>query len=196
MRRQDVRYLALEGLVVLFGVLFALLVDRVREERVQQDAADAAVQRLVVEVTQNLGELRDLKSVVQSRLSRLQALKGVAQPGGLSELLSQFEGFRTPDLSEGAWNRLSSSGAASSVDPDILMQAFYLYEWNRQFDQLDDEISRLVYSELFYSPERRSTALAISERIMGQELAWADEAIPHFEQFLAQVEGSEAMRFR
>ena len=59
------RYLALEGLVVLFGVLFALLVDRVREERVQQDAADAAVQRLVVEVTQNLGELRDLKSVVQ-----------------------------------------------------------------------------------------------------------------------------------
>lgn len=47
--RADVRYLVLEGLVVLFGVLIALLVDGWREELGRRDAADAAFQRIVQE---------------------------------------------------------------------------------------------------------------------------------------------------
>jgi hypothetical protein len=92
--------------------------------------------------------------------------------------VSAFHGYRTPDLSEAAWLQLAGSTLADNVDPDFLMEAFYLYEWNGQYEQLEREITRLVYRELFYPPDRRSTAIRMSERIMEQQLSWADRLIP------------------
>lgn len=85
---------------------------------------------------------------------------------------------------------LQLPGQDTLVDPDLLAEAFYLYEWNRQFDQIDREINRFVYSEVFYLPERLDTAIAISERIKEQLLAWASVAIPQFEAFLARRQAS------
>lgn len=178
--------MALEGFVVLFGVLAALLVDRVREDVVQHRAARAAVDRLFEEVAQNLGEMRGLQHVASERLDSLRALRDAPPDLGLSDLIGRFYGFRTPDLSEAAWERLSTSQLADSVDPELLSAAFYLYEWNHQFDRLDDQINRLVYSEIYYLPERRPTAIDVSERIMEQQLSWAAQAIPMFEAFLAR----------
>lgn len=184
-RRSDLRYLLAEGLVVLFGVLIALLVDGVRERAEQREAAAAAVVRVVDETRQNLDEIEDLVSVVQERLSRLRALRdGAPEAAGLADLINRFQGYRTPDLSEAAWLRLAGSTLADRVDPDFLTEAFYLYEWNGQYEQLEREISRLVYSELFYLPERRSTAIRISERIMEQQLSWANQLIPLYQRFL------------
>ena len=187
MRRQDIKYLALEALVVVFGVLAALLVERVREERAHERAAAVAGGRLTAEVAQNLAELRDLQEVVQERVGYLRALREEKTPGSLAELVGRFEGYRTPDLSGAAWTRLSTSDLADAVDPQLMADAFYVYEWNRQFDQLEREINRLVYSELFYSPEAAPTAIAISERIMQQQLAWVAPAIPQLEAFLESV---------
>ena len=129
-----------------------------------------------------------MRDVVYERLERLRALRDDA-PGdvALAGLMSRFTGYRIPDLSEGAWERLSRSDLAGSVDPELLAEAFYIYRWNRQFEELEDEINRLVYSELFYLPERRATAIAISERIMEQRLSWADQLLPQYESFLSHA---------
>jgi hypothetical protein len=187
MRRGDLKYLILEGFVVLFGVLLALLVDGVRQTAAERTAAEAAVQRVHVEVARNLDELLDLTVVVEQRLGQLRALHTDAPQGAaLSDLIGRFRGYRTPDLSEAAWRRLSGSDLSDLVDPALTTDAFYLYEWNRQYQNLNLEINRLIYSEVFYDPMRLSTAIRISERIMEQQLSWARDVIPLHEAFLSR----------
>jgi hypothetical protein len=189
-RRGDVRYLLLEGLVVLFGVLIALVVDGVRERAIQHAAADAAVARVILEVQQNLSEFQDLEVVVEERLSRLRALgSSPTASAGLSDLVDRFGGYRSPDLSEAAWLRLSGSDLADVVDQTFLTDAFHLYEWNRQYDQLDGEITGLVYSELFYLPSRTSIAIRMSGKLMEQQLSWAAQLIPEYQMFLERFDG-------
>ena len=60
--RADLRYLALEGLVVLFGVLIALVVDGWREEAARRARGDAALDRVVEEATLNLEIYRLISS--------------------------------------------------------------------------------------------------------------------------------------
>ena len=156
--RRDFRYLALEAVVVLFSIIAALFVDSAREGEARRVAAQAGVERLKLEVERNLDELRAMSDDVGARLAQIRAIRGHRPTGvGLSELIHRFQGYRTPDLDEAAWERLSGSDLASVVDPDLLADAFRLYEWNRQFDQIDQEISRFVYSEVFYEPERLDT---------------------------------------
>ncbi len=183
--RRDFKYLALEAVVVLFSIAAALFVDSAREEASRREAARADVERLTLEIERNLQELREMRDDVTTRLEQIRALRDNAPVDvGLANLINRFQGYRTPDLGEAAWERLSTSDLAGVVDPGLLADAFRLYEWNRQFDQIDQEISRFVYSEVFYVPERLDTALAISERIKEQLLAWAAVAIPQFEAFL------------
>jgi hypothetical protein len=183
--RADLRYLALEGLVVLFGVLIALVVDGWREEAGRRDAADAAVQRIVEEARLNLQEMEDLQETVSLRLERLQALEEDAPAGvPLADMNARFGGYRTPDLREAAWNRLSGSDLSDLVDESLLEDAFTLYEWARQFDGVTEQIYRLIYSETFYLPDRQTIAIRISERIMEQQLALAADLIPRYRQFL------------
>lgn len=192
MRANDWRYLALEALIVIFGVLIALLVDRWREDAARGEAAAAATERLFGEVHQNLAEMRDLDAVVSERLALLRAAAAGAPDGaGLADLLGDFVGYRSPDLSEAAWQRLAVSDLADVVDPDLLTEAIYLYEWNRLFAELDGEVNRLIYSELFYRPEQRAIAVAISERLMAQQLTWARQAIPQYGRFLTGAESDE-----
>lgn len=189
--RKDFRYLALESVVVLFSIVAALFVDSAREDAARRESADASVERLMLEVGQNLEELREVRDDVATRLEQIRALRDhPPNDVGLAGLIDRFQGYRTPDLSEAAWERVSRTELAGVVDPDLLAEAFYLYEWNRQFDQIDREISRFVYSEVFYLPERLDTAIAISERIKEQLLAWASVAIPQFEAFLARRQAS------
>ena len=186
--RGDLKYLVLEGLVVVFGVLAALVVDGWREEAARRSAAESALERVMAEVSLNLQELEDLSATVTERLERLRSLKTDAPPGvPLSELINRFTGYRTPDLREAAWDRLSGSDLSDLVDQDLLNEAFYLYEWGRQFDGLDLEIYRLTFRELFYLPEKRSTAILISERIMEQQLSWTRELIPVYREFLSSA---------
>lgn len=184
--RKDFRYLALEALVVLFGVLAALLVDRLRADAVVDRAATAAVTRLVAEVRQNRDEISEMATVVEDRLVRLRQLEQESPSGGLAVHLHRFEGYRTPDLNGAAWDRLAGSDLADAVDPELLAEAFYLYQWKRQFEQLDDHINNLIYSETFYLDEKRTVAIAISERIKQQQLTWARNSLPQFDAFLAR----------
>ncbi len=185
--RKDFRYLTLESVVVLFSIVAALFVDSAREDAARREAADASVERLMLEVEQNLQELREVRDDVATRLEQIRVLRDhPPNDVGLAGLIDRFQGYRTPDLSEAAWEHISRGDLAGIVDADLLAEAFYLYEWNRQFDQIDREISRFVYSEVFYLPERLDTAIAISERIKEQLLAWASVAIPQFEAFLAR----------
>lgn len=183
--RDDVRFLVLEGLMVLFGVLAALFVDGWREDAQVARAVEAAMVRLDAEVEQNLAELDDLREVVEHRLSLLRGVKAELDgTTSLADHVATFEGFRTPDLNSAAWERSSRDFLANHMPDEYLHDAFVLYEWNEQFDALDAEINRLVYSELFFVPERASVALAISERIMAQQLTWARQVIPRYEAFL------------
>ena len=189
-RRDEVRFLLIEGVIVLFGVLAALLVDGIREDAALRETADEAVQRVFVETQQNLDELLDMVSVVEDRLGRLRALKTEApENASLADVVGRFVGYATPELNRAAWERLSQSEMSSVVDPDLLTEAFHLYEWERQFESLELEISRLAYSELFYRPDDRPIAILISERMMAQQLSWASTLIPMYEQFLSRQEG-------
>lgn len=191
--RGDLRYLALEGLVVLFGVLAALVVDGWREEASRRSAAEQAVQRVVEEARLNLQELEDLFETVTERLEQLRSLEAEAPAGvPLSELMGRFTGYRTPDLREAAWERLFGSDLATLVDQDLINKAFYLYEWGSQFDGLTQEIYRLTYSEIFYVPEGRTTAILISKRIMQQQLSWAGDLIPLYQEFLSSARNGSA----
>ncbi len=65
---KDLRFLVLEGIMVLFGVLSALLVDEWRQDREVQAEADVAMEHVVTEVRENLAEVQALDSVVTQRI--------------------------------------------------------------------------------------------------------------------------------
>ncbi|MEN8143740.1 MAG: hypothetical protein ABFS14_02210 [Gemmatimonadota bacterium] len=187
MTRKTIGYLALEGVVVLFGVLAALLVEGARENAGRQQAAEASAERVFREVSLNAAELRDMQTVVTERLEKLRELQDEEPQGvALSALVQRFVGYRTPELSSAAWKRLSGSDLADWIDAEMLEEAFYLYERVEAFEDLDREINRLVFGELFSDPTATSTAIAISELIMEQQLGWAGDLIPRHEQFLAR----------
>jgi len=100
-----------------------------------------------------------------------------------------FGGYRTPDLREAAWECLSGSDLSDLVDDNLLREVFHLYKWGRQFDGLNLEIYRLIYSETFYRPDRQTIAIRISERIMEQQLALVGDLIPLYRDFLQAAGG-------
>jgi len=185
LRREEIRFLILETLMVVVGVLAALFLDRVREDGENARTVAAARARLVTEVEQNREELQELVEVVSSRLDLLLQQRAEIPPGtSLAELVGEFGGFRTADFSDAAWDRLSRSYLGEMADADLLRDAFYLYEWNGQFEDLNGKISDLVFSELFFSPERFGVASAIAERIMRQQMTWARQLLPNYDEFL------------
>ena len=186
LRREDIRFLFLETAMVLLGVLAALLVDGAREQAATRRAVEAATERLVTEVRENIDELRDLNDVVSERVARLRGIQIEREEGvSLAQVQSQFGGFRTPEFNSAAWDRLSGSGLAEQADPDLLRDAFYLYEGNAQLKSLEEEMKDLVFSEVYFLPNRTQVAIEISERIMEQQLSWARILIPEYEEFLS-----------
>ena len=92
---RSIRSLVLEGLMVLFGVLAALLVDEWRQDVAVSHTVEAATVRLNEEVERNLAELVALDSVVTVRLSQLRAIEPSDHPGkGLADLVGMFVGYR------------------------------------------------------------------------------------------------------
>ncbi len=189
-RRTDVRLIVLETGMVLVGVLAALFVDGWRESRRLDEEARGATNRLLDEVRVNLRELESLDSVVTERSARLRALEpeldGTTPLGALT---ARFGGYRSPDLSEGAWQRVSLGAVAEHVPPDMLEEAFELYALHRYFLGLDEQIGRLVYGEMNLDPARVRYAWAVALAIMEQQASWAREFIPHYRDFLSRWEG-------
>lgn len=181
---RDLRYLLFEGLIVVFSVLVALAVDEWRENRSLDARTEVALDRLTDEIVRNRAELAELADVVEDRLERLRTLADdpTAQ-GSLGRLIGRFGGYRSPEFSEAAWSRLVSSPLADRVDPAFLEGAFDLYAFHPYFRGLDEEVNRLIYSELFHDPGRMRTALLISERIMVQQRIWAREALAAHDAF-------------
>lgn len=178
--------------MVLFGVLAALLVDQWRENHQIQREIAAATLSLDREVEHNLREIAELDSVVDFRLGRLGTLDPSADPGSsLADLRGAFTGFRSPSLAQAAWTRISTGQLGDHMPADLMTAAFELYSWNAHLVSLDDEIQRLVDSETFHDPARTSLAIAISKEIMQQQIAWCEQAIPHFEAFLETYGGPQ-----
>jgi hypothetical protein len=171
--------------MVLIGVLAALFLDGIREDFESAKSVSAARLRLVSEVEQNQAELREMVEVVSDRLGRLRELRSNrSSDANLARLAPDFGGFRTAELSDGAWDRLSRSSLGDLVDQDFLRAAFNLYEWNEQLEVLNAEIRDLVFSELYFSPAKVGVALDISERIMEQQLTWAEQLGARYDEFL------------
>jgi hypothetical protein len=188
--RGDLRLLALEGLMVLFGVLAALLVDEWREDRALRAQAETARTHLVAEVRGNLGELESMRDIVSDRLALLDDLHGEMDGSvSLDSLSYRFGGYRQPDLAEGAWLRFSTSGIAERVPPELVHDAFALYAGHRYFQGLTDQVSRLVFSELNVDPARSQWGWHIAHGIMEQQIKWADYFIPLYRSFLDEWDG-------
>lgn len=186
LRREDIRFLFLETAMILVGVLAALVVDGAREDAATRRAVEAATSRLAVEVQGNAQELNELFEVVGERVIRLRELRSDRYSGmSLAQIQSEFGGFRSPEFSSAAWDRLSRSALGEKADPDLLRDAFYLYEANTQLKSLDDQVKSLVFSELYFSPHRARLAIDIAERIMEQQLSWAGILLPRYEAFLS-----------
>lgn len=183
--KHELRFLFFEGLMVVFSVLAALLVDEWRQDVQVRHQVEIARSALDSEVRHNLRELITLDSVASARRDRLQALKPAASPGqSLSALTGRFGGYRTTDLASAAWVRLSTGALADHLPQEYVTDAFDLYAWNTALAGLNDQVKRLVYGEVFYDPVRTGVAKAISLAIMDQQIAWAEQARPKFEQFL------------
>lgn len=171
--------------MVLFGVLAALLVDEWRQERELRAEAGAAMGSVVAEVRENLEELRGLDSVVTVRMGLLDGLEPrLDGTTPLASLAGRFQGYRTPELSDNAWRRLTVGRAADHVPGAFLQDGFAVYTFNAKFSDLEDETTRLVFGELNFDPGRVRTAWSIAREIMSQQVAWAEVSIERYQAFL------------
>ena len=184
---RDIRFLLLEGVVVLIGVVLALMVDEWREERDNQRQANEIMAQLNAEIATNLVELEASFATVSERLEVLHAIRDEVDGSEMFlAYLPRFQGYNTPDLNRSAWERAVSLTVVGRLPAEYMRDAFVIYRGNGDIVGLDGDINRLIYSENFYLPEKAFVAWAISERIMQQQVGWLHLAIQRHRIFLEQ----------
>ena len=192
LRRDDLRFLALEGLIVLFGVLAALMVDNWREEAETERAMEAAVASLNDEVTRNRAELVNVDSIVRARRERLVALESeVDRSRPFSAYDGRFGGYVLPELERSSWERASGGSLAHEISPELLQDAFILYGRTRVLEEMSSRVLDLVFSETFHTPASAPAAYGISLEIMDNQLAVLEELIERHETFLERYADGE-----
>lgn len=171
--------------MVLFGVLAALLVDEWRQVWQARAESQVAMERVVAEVRANLTELLALDSVVTVRIGLMEALEPELDGSvALDALASRFHGYRVPDLSHQAWQRLTTGRIADQVPGDFLQDGFGIYSFNARFTRLESEMTDLVFSEANFDPRRVRIGWLTAHEIMIQQVAWAHASLPRYEAFL------------
>ncbi len=169
------QHLLLEGFVIVFSVLVALLVEDWRSERQAGDEVVEALVALDIEVRANLEELEAFAVVVAERHDRLVAIaSAVDRSRPFSEYVGRFGGYRVPDLDLSAWARVSSDPLANRIAPERLREAFILYRGLDFLLGLDDQILRLVYSPGYHDPDEAELSYRISEVILAQQIEYAE----------------------
>lgn len=173
-RWRRIQHLVLEGIVIVFSVLVALVVEDWRAEREAADDVEAALVALDIEVQANLEELESFATVVTDRYNRLIAF-GPEVDGSVpfSEYVGRFGGYLVPDLDVSAWARISSDPGANRVAPERLREAFILYYYLDFLTRLDDQIIQLTFGPGYHDPARAVITFRISEAILSQQLEYA-----------------------
>lgn len=185
LRREDLRFLALEGLIVLFGVLAALMVENWREARETDRAVEAAMETLNAEVARNRDELVNVDSIVRNRRDRLLRIESeVDGSTPFSAYDGRFGGYSLAELDRSAWERASSTALATQMPAEYLRDAFVLYGRNEVLEQMSSRVFDLVFSETFHSPASARAAYGISLEIMNNQLAVLADLIERHEAFL------------
>lgn len=182
---RDIRFLLLEGVVVLIGVVLALMVDEWREERSAQQQANEIMRQLNAEIALNLKELRLSHETVSERLTVLHNIRDEVDGSAMFlSYLPQFQGYNTPDLNRSAYERAVGHTVVGRLPSEYTREAFIIYRGNADIVGLEDDINRLIYSEDFYLADRAFVAWAISERLMNQQVGWLNLAIHRHQRFL------------
>lgn len=173
--RDSLRFLLLEGVIVVLSVLLALFLEDWRQQRDLDARAEVAVEQITAEIRLNRAEIRELAEIVATRRTRLETVLASRIDGEtpFADLVSELGGYRTPDLSRATWDRVNVSDFADRIPEDLRTDAFFAYAWAGQFDALTEKITDLVYSPLFFDPDQARVAGLISGRIMEQQLIWA-----------------------
>ena len=175
--------LGLEFFAIVIGVLFALAVDEWRDERQVRHLNAIAVERLNEEIRRNHAEITASVNIIEERYGRLAAMRiGTDLP--FDERVAQFSGFNFPDLKDSVWQRVSDDRLANRIESSYIDGAAELYNQNELLERLGLEISRLMVSEVYHDPARAPLALAISKRIMLQQIQWSREALARYEDFM------------
>ena len=179
------QHLLLEGFVIVFSVLIALVVEDWRSERHATDEVAEALAALDLEVAANLEELESFSSVVVERHDRLVALASeIDGSRPFSEHVDSFGGFRVPDLDLSAWARISSDPVANRIAPARLREAFILYRNLAFLSRLDDEIVELAFSPGYHNRDEAELSYRIAEAILSQQIMFADEMASQHRAFL------------
>lgn len=191
LRRDDLRFLALEGLIVLFGVLAALMVEDWRQDAELARSVDAARASLNAEVARNRDELVSVESTVRARRERLVRIEDeVDGSAPFADFGGRFGGYSLPELDRSAWNRASSDVLANEMPRDYLQDAFLLYGRNDVLEEMSGRALELVFSETYHSPASARAAYGISLEIMDNQLAVLGDLIERHEAFVERYGSS------
>ena len=183
--KENIRYLLLEGVVVLFSVLLALMIDGWQEDRRERQEVRENVQALNVEIRSNLEALQSFLSTVEERHGRLLHLEQrIDNSRSFESYTGDFGSYALPDLDTSAWERMRQNPLMSRVDPEYLHDAFILYRWHDVMSGYDKQIIQMAYSELFFDPSRAFICFQITNGIMNEQMRIAEEMIDFYEDFL------------
>ena len=179
------RHLFVQGLVIVFSVLFALLAENSWAERKAKHDAAVALAVLELEIRANLEELEGFLVVVSERYDRLIATEPTIDGSRpFSDYVGNFGGYRHPDLDVSAWERVRSDPLANRVAPERLREAFILYRNLETLLTLDHQVSRLVFGPLYHDPDEAEIGYRISERILSQQIQFAEIMASQHRDFL------------
>jgi len=173
--------------MVLLGVMLAFLMDDYREERERGQLADAAMQRVRLEVASNFAEVIAMNAITRERLAALDALEPEANtPVAFISLIPKFTGYAFLQADRSAWSGMQLGSYFDKVPPDFVSDAFPIYDWNEVLKSLDGRVRNLAFGADVHDPSRTAIAWGVSRMIMEQQLIWSDEAILAYCGFLQE----------
>ncbi|MEO0425737.1 MAG: hypothetical protein AAF184_25635, partial [Pseudomonadota bacterium] len=138
-----------ESAAIFLSVLLAFVVDEWREDQREQREADAALNLVRAELTQNLAQLEALVPVRPKMLEGYLAGLDLLKKEGTFP--SELPEFRTPDITSIAYELATDSGAVTTVAAEellVIAQAYAAVDKVRENDIfLADRNAQIRYND-------------------------------------------------
>ena len=173
--RRGWKWLFLETITVLVGVLLAFLVEEWREDYQIQQEVELAKERIFEEIRLNYDFLQDFKQHVDERYKLIKELKPhVDNTKPFTELRHHFIGYRFVQFQSSAWQRANANQLANRMDEELLTEALKIYNWNDTLTIHNRRIDQIRFTSHFYDPKDATIAYEMSRAFIGQQVQWAN----------------------
>lgn len=183
----NVKKFLLEMFPVVLGILLAFMINNWNELIKEKKALAIAKTQIVQELVNNHNECYKVINVQEKRNNFFIVYRdSIEKYSNMGYSLAQlpFQGLNIPNISRTAWDATNYSGNISNIDFEELQMLTAIYQMQKIFTDVQNQLITIIYSNNMYSPESLSSTFYSLKRVNGDFINFAKAITSAYEEYL------------